>query len=264
MKSYHKNELCLKEFFHDTYFCSDNDELNGHIKSVLAKLDEILISSKANELKYINIKSNFISQLKKMPISVFESSYISILAIMSLTRQEQEFLLRKLDEQLNTNVFADTRKVNKVKNGNKFVDEYSFEPHIYEIGDIVSFFTSFKLKITRHVDDLIVKYLAENKIDKNITMPEQKEKIRKYLAEIEDDSSNIINYIISEYEKWIGKLNPCVMNFCTNVKSDFKSQVKTGLENYIIDLDKKKDRIFETYDSSVADRISTYKLVKRS
>ena len=264
MKSYNKNEMRLKEFFHENYIRSANDELNDHFKLVLAKLDEILISSRASELRYVNIKSNFINQLKEMPISVFESSYISILAIMSLTKQEQEFLLRKLDEQLNTNVFADTRKVNKVKNGNKFVDEYSFEPHIYEICDIVSFFTSFKLRITRHVDDLIVKYLAENKIGKNITMSEQKEKIRRYLAEIDDDSSNIINYIIGEYEKWISKLNPCVMNFCMNVKSDFKSQVKTGLQNYIIDLDKKKDRIFETYNSSVVDRISTYKLVKRS
>lgn len=81
MKSYHKNEMRLKEFFHDTYFRSANDELNDHFKLVLAKLDEILISSKASELRYVNIKSNFINQLKEMPISVFESSYISILAI---------------------------------------------------------------------------------------------------------------------------------------------------------------------------------------
>lgn len=51
MKSYHKNEMRLKEFFHDTYFRSANDELNDHFKLVLAKLDEILISSKASELR---------------------------------------------------------------------------------------------------------------------------------------------------------------------------------------------------------------------
>ena len=68
MKSYHKNEMRLKEFFHDTYFRSANDELNDHFKLVLAKLDEILISSKASELRYVNIKSNFINQLKEMPI----------------------------------------------------------------------------------------------------------------------------------------------------------------------------------------------------
>lgn len=263
MRSYIKKEPKLKEYFNGNVFNSDSNELNNHAKLVLGKLNKILSEDITGRLDCVSVKSNFINCLKEMSVSTFNSSYVSILAIMSLSKQEQEVLLRQLDEQLNTNVFADTRIVNKHIINGKLVNEYTYKHHVYEISDIVLFFTMFRLKITRYIDELVTRYLIANKINQNMTASEQKERLEKYLIEIEDSSSDINNYITSEYEKWISKLNPCVIRFCMNVELDFKEQIKTDLINCIVDLDKRKECVLVRYEQSLSGRIRTYELVKR-
>lgn len=247
MRNYYKKESFLYEFYDGTNFKLTNTEINNHIMKVLNELEKSLNKDNINDSQYINIKSKFIERLINMPVSLFENSYISMIAFIDLSIEEQKTLLKSLDNILNLNIFSSDRIVNKTLKNGKVVDEYTYIEHKYEISDIIRFFMLFKTKIDRYIDNSIVKYLKMNKVDKEITFDEQIMKINQYIQDSEDINSDINKFIIKEFNNLISTLGGCFNEFCQKNVPEVLNQVKEVLKGKIIEKTENRDKLINTY-----------------
>lgn len=206
--------------------------------------------------------NQFLIELKRMDIPVYEMMYPYLTYLMNLSKKTIRRKLKELDLILETHIFDKERiliPINSKEDGKKEL-KYKLKMHKFDCSDMIRFVETVYSKVMQTGNIAFTNY--QNAISKMNHLDEKINYLNLLLDLVNQKDEEVLSIILKPYYSYISKicdnkkLYPLVQGKEEEILSVFKYRISLELEK----LNDAKERSFRAHSHDLNLRITDYQL----